>query len=336
MSTENARRTNAGNAKKSTGPRSAGGKAKAAQNALAHGLCSAQPVLPGESADVWERHRAGVAAALTPVGGLEDALAERVAVCLWRLRRVVAYETAVTVAAIDEAADPPAPVDDPFDQNPSDAARLYKAEKELAEVRGWLADGERVAELLQRVGESDDDAEPVAVADVEAFTVDLNDALPNSEDEYFDFEDQEFLAEFGLPPEYVDNPFEWPGWTLGYLRKAVRTVAEDFDITPSALVARARTGRARQQDEYRETEARLRAEVAELRPRVEATRRRALVRRAVPDAGTLDKLCRYEAHLSRQMLQSLHTLERLQAARAGREVPPPAAVDVTLDMPVGG
>jgi hypothetical protein len=47
--------------------------------------------------------------------------------------------------------------------------------------------------------------------------------------------------------------------------------------------------------------------------------------------STVEKVSRYEAHLSRQMLQALHTLERLQAARAGEPSTPPAALDVTLD-----
>jgi hypothetical protein len=34
-------------------------------------------------------------------------------------------------------------------------------------------------------------------------------------------------------------------------------------------------------------------------------------------------------------LQSLHTLERLQAARAGQPVPPPAALDVTVSTGAG-
>jgi hypothetical protein len=53
----------------------------------------------------------------------------------------------------------------------------------------------------------------------------------------------------------------------------------------------------------------------------------------LPDASTLDRVMRYEAHVSRQLLQTLHTLERLQAARAGEPVPPPAALDVTVNAP---
>ena len=42
------------------------------------------------------------------------------------------------------------------------------------------------------------------------------------------------------------------------------------------------------------------------------------------------KLSRYEAHLERSMYRALHELQRLQAARRGADVPPPAAVDVTV------
>ena len=36
-------------------------------------------------------------------------------------------------------------------------------------------------------------------------------------------------------------------------------------------------------------------------------------------------------HLGRQLLQALHTLERLQKTRTGEDVPPPAALDVTVN-----
>jgi hypothetical protein len=37
---------------------------------------------------------------------------------------------------------------------------------------------------------------------------------------------------------------------------------------------------------------------------------------------------RYESHLNRQLFQTLHELERIQANRAGRLAPLPLAVDV--------
>ena len=43
--------------------------------------------------------------------------------------------------------------------------------------------------------------------------------------------------------------------------------------------------------------------------------------RILPDGGDLQKVARYEAHLSRQMYQALHELEALQARRGGKAAP---------------
>src|SRR5919109_4599049 len=76
------------------GPAIPEGKALAARNATTHGSFAAVPVLPGvESAAEWAAHRAALAAGLAPAGPFEEALAERAALLLWRLRRVVRYET---------------------------------------------------------------------------------------------------------------------------------------------------------------------------------------------------------------------------------------------------
>src|SRR5262245_41405956 len=91
---------NARNAAKSSGPRTPTGKARSAKNAVRHGLRSELPVLPGEKARDWEAHRAGILQSLAPVGALEEALAERVCLCLWRQRRVILYEVGVTAAGL--------------------------------------------------------------------------------------------------------------------------------------------------------------------------------------------------------------------------------------------
>lgn len=338
MSPEKRAAANRANAKRSTGPRSAAGRAKAATNALAHGLCAAGPVLPGEPPAGWEQHRAGVLAALGPVGGLEEALAERVAACLWRLRRAVAYETAVTAAGLEEAADPPDACDDDLDLDPSrtDHRHLKKVEEELADARETLVSWSDTADLLDRLPELADDA-AVSGNAVEGAFSDLNGALPTGDEEYFEFEDKAVLVELGVPPDYVKRPFDWPGWTAGAVRRAAGLSAQEFKISSDGLLAGAREDRLKWQQEQKEKVARLEAEARRLAGRVEAARRRAVLRQALPDAATLDKVTRYEAHLSRQMLQALNTLERLQAARAGRDVPPPAAGTLVLDsLPPGG
>ena len=50
--------------------------------------------------------------------------------------------------------------------------------------------------------------------------------------------------------------------------------------------------------------------------------------RILPDNKTLEKIARYEAHLSRQLYQALHELENLQKHRTTGEGVPLARVDV--------
>ena len=77
------------------GPKTPQGKARIRHNPTRFGIHSADPVIPGiESLDEWRVHREGVIASLAPVGSLETKLAERVALLLWRLNRVIAYELA--------------------------------------------------------------------------------------------------------------------------------------------------------------------------------------------------------------------------------------------------
>ena len=56
--------------------------------------------------------------------------------------------------------------------------------------------------------------------------------------------------------------------------------------------------------------------------------------RILPDDRTLEKVARYEAHLSRQLYQALHELENLQKHRKTGEGTPLARVDV-LGLPGG-
>jgi hypothetical protein len=52
-------------------------------------------VLDVESEEEWQRLREGILADLAPVGEVETALAERIPLMLWRLRRVTLFERAM-------------------------------------------------------------------------------------------------------------------------------------------------------------------------------------------------------------------------------------------------
>lgn len=47
-------------------------------------------------------------------------------------------------------------------------------------------------------------------------------------------------------------------------------------------------------------------------------------------AGAMDKLNRYETALERSLYRAMHELERLQRARLGEPMPPPAVADLTV------
>lgn len=76
-----------------TGPTSDDGKAVSRMNATKFGLYSESPVLPNvENEDEWAEHRERTFASFEPDNYLEEALVERVAVTLWRFKRLVRFE----------------------------------------------------------------------------------------------------------------------------------------------------------------------------------------------------------------------------------------------------
>ena len=92
MSSDKQIEANRLNAQRSTGPRTPAGKARVSWNALKHGLTGRDVVLPNENPDDFESFRAGILTSLDPQGELEGALAEKIVVDLWRLRRVPIFE----------------------------------------------------------------------------------------------------------------------------------------------------------------------------------------------------------------------------------------------------
>jgi hypothetical protein len=84
----------ADSSKSKVGPATQEGKEVVKWNATRHGIRSPAPVVPGvEKPEDWEEYRDGMLEDLAPLGSLELALAERVALLSWRLHRVTRYET---------------------------------------------------------------------------------------------------------------------------------------------------------------------------------------------------------------------------------------------------
>jgi hypothetical protein len=75
------------NAQKSTGPRTAEGKAAVSQNAVTHGLSAQCDVIRGEDQEEFDQYREEMFWELNPVGAMQSRLAERIVSLAWRLRR---------------------------------------------------------------------------------------------------------------------------------------------------------------------------------------------------------------------------------------------------------
>jgi hypothetical protein len=87
MATPKQRAANRRNARKSTGPRTIEGKAKAAQNSFKHGLLAKPALLPDENETEFRDFTEEVTRELDPVGSLESGVAQQIACQMWRLKR---------------------------------------------------------------------------------------------------------------------------------------------------------------------------------------------------------------------------------------------------------
>jgi hypothetical protein len=331
------------NARRSTGPITPMGKARSSKNALRHGVYSVLPVVPGlEWSEDWETHHAGILKSLAPEGTLEEALAGRVALCFWRLNRVHRYETAITTVGLERIAEqlrprPPAvkmsfpglePDEDDLDTLQPEEA-LGKILKELKEKQDTVEMWAGTHHLLEQLLGLSNDA-PVSGDDAYGVFEDLLGVLPNA-DEGPDIEDTDFLMSLGVPEDEVDDAYRWAGWTAGTVRKGLAELAYSVGREPEKLLAKALKKRREIQEQNMAEAQRLEAALKVLRRRMKTKEDRLKRERMLPEANTLQKLTRYEAHLSRQLLQALHELQRLQAVRGGRAVPLPAALDVVVD-----
>src|SRR5689334_16482797 len=77
------------------GPQTPQGKTASSRNAVKHGLCCQQIVLPHENADAFSELRDQIKRELKPDGPIESELVEQIVGLIWRLRRVAMVETGI-------------------------------------------------------------------------------------------------------------------------------------------------------------------------------------------------------------------------------------------------
>jgi hypothetical protein len=280
------------------GPVTQEGKEVVSWNATRHGIRSPAPVIPGvEKKEDWEKHRDGVLESLSPEGHLELVLAERVALLSWRLNRVTRFET-MTIALSQEKIE-----DDLADKRRFGSYLLGPAHPE--DVRGALQDALRAQRLIRRFPKLSDD-KGLSGPDA-ASILDLVWGQVDEEVEAEEVQLPEAIPEWASLDEYMA---EWDGWTVSLVRECISAIASAAKGEQEELIEAA-TERARLDI--------ISAKAAI--ERVEQDLARMSRERLLPDEKTLEKVARYEAHLSRLFHKALHELEALQVRRAGGAAP---------------
>ena len=243
-----------------------------------------------------------MAASLAPLGYLEECLADRVALQLWRLRRAVSYEREVLSRLWATAPDVVRQARDERRDYFTSAgpSSLEDADVELErwrETRRLIAaipdlgeNAELPGHTVFRVGWFVANLVGLTTGDL---TVAAKDDKPVPLDDLALDEDQWPAAALYSIVETLAGE-RGPGWFLSYALDEASRRAEDAAEARDALVAE-----------------------------TDALRRRSIL----PDHHELDKLARYEVGLERSLLRALHELQRLQAARQGG-VSAPLALDV--------
>lgn len=98
MATERQIAANKMNAKRSTGPRTPGGKAKASKNAMKHGILSQNLVILHENQEEFHELLDNLMAAHNPENQSELLLVEKMGIALWKQRRLISAEAAEIVS----------------------------------------------------------------------------------------------------------------------------------------------------------------------------------------------------------------------------------------------
>jgi hypothetical protein len=280
------------------GPVTQEGKEVVRWNATRHGIRSPTPVVPGvEKAQDWEEHRDGILESLQPEGHLEEVLAERVALLLWRLHRVIRYETE-SIALYQERVEIDLARERRFESGPDHPEA----------VRGNAKSAREEHRLLKRFAKMEDEK---ALSAFDADTI-IWDAVECTDNVAEGEVDPEELLEGVSVPGLPDDDFweGYEGWTAGLVRAVIEKIAQATGEEPKELLEAA-TRSARRKAERSKLEAQ----------KVEQDLRNMARARLLPDEKTLEKVGRYEAYLSKGLYKALHELEALQVRRSGGAAP---------------
>ena len=287
------REANRANCQRSTGPKTAEGKAISRMNAVTHGILSAQVVVQGlqvrERRKDFQELRKRLWAELAPVGTVEEMLVDRIATAHWRMRRALMAEAGEIVLSVDgghwaRTKREPAAFEPRFHGFRDAVTEMEQSARGLSHLMDALV------ELRRDVTREEE----------------LTEAA---------------LDRFRRRLGGTDNSLTRE---LAELRKGLTTTSgpsggDAVREEHRRLVLGRIEGRL---NLYRE----LSGECEEREEKEEAARQAAGV---LPSPAVLDKILRYEGTVERQLYRAMNQLERLQRRRNGEAIPPPVTMDVS-------
>lgn len=298
-----------------------------ALNAVSHGL-TAQHVPPSER-EGYAVHVEQIRAATGAQNYLEQRLADRAALALWRLDRVARYEQAqagnMRRAALEK-------ISEGATYGP--AQYVTAAYARLSDLIGYMT-----PEQLRDAQQVEDEAQ-----ERDRYAAHLTRWSQGGSAGGLDENDAAGLgwilfAALGDKTHRAYSERNLARAMLGRTpkRSEVEQLQEsDWEFTPSDLPGMLDYARALWGDRagvrlelLAEKESRKAAQMREAYREAQAAERDALTLAALPPGEVLDKVTRYEAHLERVLYRALHDLEAARLGREGKETPGP--VRVVLD-----
>ena len=294
------------------GPRTEDGKAITRFNARTHGVLS--EVMPPQDAEAYAEHAENILEHYHPVGYLEERLAERIATALWRLQRLERYEGAVIARDTANAVNN-------LSRKPTDLERTLRelsgdpdpgTPKALEDMLSDLSDARIGLEVMQR-GPEGAALEPGPR--LLTWTYEFRGFSDRTSPKLLrvDRDIERALAREGFEGEWTEADEVWTFdlacfAITGFMKCSrwasakPKPVREDWAWYQGFLERRVLT---------------LEREALEGQ-RLET---HAVALAGVPHPDTVDKLTRYEAHISRQLYKAMHELEAMQDKRNGRAAP---------------
>jgi hypothetical protein len=280
---------------KATGPRTPQGKKRSKRNAVKTGIFT-HFLLPDEPTEQYDSLLDGLRDDFQPQGTLESVLVERLALLIWRQRRLLRAET----AEINQA---------------GSFALLDSVLEQRREA--W----ERSREGVTTGGTLKDLSNPFVVAEaIEILTASRNllerDGFVSGEDPW------RLKKLYGL--DHDDGPPTGLFYRYQVYKKFATDPPKEKDSShsPDKL-------KKEMIELFNEEIARLKAmwKVLEMKSDVKTDLQK--ITALVPSQGVVERLVRYEAMLSREFERTLSRLDRCQRIRRGQPVPPTLKVELS-------